>query len=80
MRIKKARMEEIGKDIAAHFDRTTVRLCRIASWYLHVETDHGKTTRIGQYALSKFPEVYTYHACHIFRRATLSIYFKRGTT
>lgn len=71
--------ENILKDILAHFNRTTGEVAQIGNGkpYIHLETDHGKCEKIGQYAMSKFSkEVYTYFACHIFRKGTLSIYFK----
>jgi hypothetical protein len=43
-----------------------------------LECNHGDCERIGQFVLQYFPkQVYTYFACHIFRRGHLAIYFKR---
>lgn len=82
-RITKA---DILKDILAHFPRTIGKLDTTGvmnkrtgrpNWYIRMETDHGKADRIGQYALRVYgKQVYTYSACHIFRKAHLSIYFK----
>ena len=38
---------------------------------------HGDCERIGQFVLRSFPQVYTYFACHIFRKGSVAIYFKR---
>jgi len=45
---------------------------------IHLECWHGDCERIGQFVLRTFSkQVYTYFACHEFRKGTLSIYFKR---
>ena len=72
-------MNEILKEILAHFPRTTGWLdsTALGKPVIRIKTDHGKADRIGQYALSRWPKkVYTYFACHEFRQAHLSIYFK----
>jgi hypothetical protein len=69
----------ILKQVMAHFPRTTGKVDRIGQGkqYLAIEAGHGQAERIGQWAFRTFPEVQTYFACHEFRRARLSIYFKR---
>jgi len=81
MKIKRITKADILKDILAHFPRTSgyVVPCagNKAEKYISLETDHGKADRIGQYALRVYgKQVFTYYACHIFRKARLSIYFK----
>lgn len=45
---------------------------------IHLDCNHGDCERIGQFVLSWFPkQVFTYFACHGFRKGRLSIYFKR---
>jgi hypothetical protein len=78
LRVTKA---DILKDILAHFPRTSGQIEPLAGSknekYLSIETDHGKADRIGQYAMRLYgKQVYTYFACHVFRKARLAIYFK----
>lgn len=71
--------EAILKNILAHFDRTSGAYEAKPGFQprFTIETDHGKADRIGQCALRQFPkQVQTYYACHIFRKARLSIYLK----
>lgn len=69
--------------ILSCYPRTEVEITTTALGkpMLRVTTDHGKADPIGQLALRTFPEaVETYFACHVFRRASLSIYLKgKGT-
>lgn len=78
MKTTKKTAETVLKSILAHFDRTsgTVERTALGKLQLSIETDHGKADRIGQYALRGFKSVHTYFACHVFRKARLSIYFK----
>ncbi len=78
MKAKRITKADILKDILAHFPRTTGEITQITDEkYLRLETDHGKAERIGQYVMSVHSkQVYTYVVCHIFRKATVSIYFK----
>lgn len=71
--------QAILKEILAHFPRTTGKVYKGNGrpYSLDIRTDHGKAERIGQFALRRYSQVYTYSACHIFRQAHLSIYFKR---
>ena len=45
---------------------------------IRIKCNHGSCERIGQFVLQYFPkQVQTYFVCHIFRKGSLSIYFKR---
>lgn len=56
----------------------TIGKTALGKGVIHVECNHGDCERIGQFMLQYFSkQVYTYFACHIFRRGRLSIYFKR---
>ena len=79
MKTKRVTKKDILKDILAHFPRTTGMIETLCGEKrLLLETDHGKADRIGQYAMRMYgKQVYTYYACHVFRKAHLSIYFKR---
>ena len=70
---------EILEDIKAHFPGLNIKLAQIGETpeYLAVECFHGKADSLGQFALRSYKEVQTYFACHIFRKARLSIYFKK---
>ena len=45
---------------------------------IHLTCWHGACQRIGQFVLQYFgKQVFTYSACHEFRKGRLAIYFKR---
>jgi len=45
---------------------------------IQIECNHLDCERIGQFVLQYFSkQIYTYFACHVFRRGRLSIFFKR---
>ena len=72
--------KDILTDICRHFNNTrgTLEKTALNKRVIHLECDHGKAQNIGQYAVRQFPkQIHTYFACHIFRKARLSIYFKR---
>lgn len=56
----------------------TIEKTALGKGVIQVECNHGNCDRIGQFMLQSFHKwVYTYFACHIFRKGHLSIYFKR---
>ncbi len=56
----------------------TIGKTALGKGVINLECNHGQADRIGQFMLQFFhKQVYTYFACHIFRKAHLAIYFKR---
>lgn len=77
MRITK---KHILKEITSRYRifESDIRKTAAGKGEIYLECNHGDANRIGQFVLQYFPkQVYTYFACHIFRKAHLSIYFKR---
>jgi len=73
---KKAIVQEIRK----RYKVWDVRISKTAlgKGQIHLVCNHGDCNRIGQFVLSWFPkQVFTYFACHAFRKGSLSIHFKR---
>ena len=73
---KKAIVQEIKsryKVFAVNIEKTA-----LGKGVIHLECNHGDCERIGQFVFRSWPkQIFTYFACHIFRKGTLSIYFKR---
>jgi len=77
MRItKKHIVKEINKRYRNAF--CSIEKTALGKGVIQVECNHGDCERIGQFMLQSFgKQVYTYFACHIFKKGRLSIYFKR---
>lgn len=73
---KKAIINEIRKRYKAW--PATIGKTALGKGVINLECNHGDAERIGQFCLRSFgQQVYTYFACHVFRKAHLAIYFKR---
>jgi len=80
MKSKRITKKHILREIRLRYPKATGTIGKTAlgKGVINLECNHGEADRIGQFCLQYFgSQVYTYFACHIFRRAHLTIYSKR---
>ena len=72
--------KDIVREIKARYPIWDVEISKTAlgKGQIHLTCWHGACNRIGQFVMEAFPkQVFTYSACHEFRKGRLAIYFKR---
>jgi hypothetical protein len=72
--------KQIVKEIQSRYPTTRCEIGKSALGKGIIEVTecwHSDCERIGQFVLRTFPQVYTYFACHYFRKGRLTIHFKR---
>jgi hypothetical protein len=72
--------KEIVKEILIRYPAAVCKIEKTAlgKGVIYVECWHGDAERIGQFVSGHYPDqIQTYFACGEFRKAHLSIYFKR---
>lgn len=80
MKTKRVTKQDILREIKSRYKVTNTQIDKtwLGKGVIHLECNHGEANRIGQFCLQYFgKQVHTYFACHIFRKGSLSIYFKR---
>ncbi len=80
MKISRITKRMIVKDLQSHWKNAQCEIGKTAlgKGVIHVTGCwHGDCERIGQYVFRTYPkQIFTYFACHEFKKGSVSIYFK----
>ena len=72
--------KDIVREIRQRYPKARCEIGKTAlgKGVIEIECWHSECDRIGRFVLKTWPkQVYTYFACHVFRKGRLSIFFKR---